>query len=305
MKFTAIILTLSFSASVCAAFPTLPVNIPIDTPINDYLSIATDIIEALNVFSEGYTPEQEYYLGRSCAANILKQYSNNFVTNTQQQEYVNQIGQSLAVFADRTDLFSGYIFIVVESPKKNALAAPGGFIFITTGMIQACENEDQIAGILAHEIAHVVHKDAINSISERNRLISLIKLADKYGGEIGRAKAQQALDKLPSWFVNEIMNISVESIFSTITDEIVKTFEKAYGKEQEKQADLYAVYLMAVTGYNPEELSLVIAKLNEGTDSHYGSHPSPSERISYIDDEISRLPSHPATSPVRTARIVK
>lgn len=292
-------------AQVLNAFPSLPINIPIETPLNDYISIAADIVEALNIFSEGYTPEQEYYLGRSCAANILNKYSNSFTSNTAQQKYINEIGQSLAVFSDRTDLFSGYVFIVVDSPRKNALATPGGFIFITTGMVNACDNEDQIAGILAHEIGHVVHKDAVNSISDKNKLVSMIKLAEKYGGEIGRAKAQQALDKLPGWFVNDIMNISVESIFSTITDEIVKVFDSAYGKEQEKQADLYAVHLMAVAGYNPEELAKAIEKLSEGTDSHYGSHPAPSERISYINDEIAGMPSHPETSQIRTDRIVK
>ncbi|MBN1149609.1 M48 family metalloprotease [candidate division WOR-3 bacterium] len=303
MKFT--VFSLFFISSVLSAFPSFPVDIPVETPLNDYLSIASDIVEAINVFAEGYTPEQEYYLGRSCAANILNNYSNALTGIPEQQKYVSEIGQALAVYSDRTDLFSGYVFIVIDSPKKNAIATPGGFIFITKGMIDACENEDQIAGILAHEIGHVVHKDAVNSISDKNKLISLIKLAEKYGGDIGRAKAQQALDKLPDWFVHEIMDISVESIFSTITDEIVNVFESAYSKEQEKQADIYAVHLMTVAGYNPEELVNIVQKLDNGTDAHYGSHPSPSERVAYIGDEINTLSEWPQTLPLRVERIVK
>ncbi|MGC9365438.1 MAG: M48 family metalloprotease [bacterium] len=307
------LLSTSFFIFICviqlSAWPDVGVDIPVDIPgpVGDYLAIAQDINEALQVFAEGYTPEQEYYLGRTCAANILNQYQNKTTENDQLSMYVNEIGQSLAVMsqADRDDLFSGFIFIVVEGSNKNAIATPGGFIFITTGMIEACENEDQIAAILAHEIGHVIHKDAVNSIDSKQRLISLIKLAEEYGGPAAKQKAQEALDKLPDWFVDEIINTSTDEIFSTIVDGMMGLWENAYNQDQEKAADIYAVHLMTKTGYNPYELINIIGKLNEGVGDHYGAHPSPEERVNYISTEIATLATYPQTLPVRTERVVK
>lgn len=290
----------------CFSFPSIPVDISVDIPIvGDYLKIAQDINNALNVFTEGYTPEQEYYLGRTCAANILYKYDNGLTENDDIQKYINEIGQTLAVMSGRDDLFSGYIFIVIQGNNKNAIATPGGFIFITTAMVEACDNEDQIAGILSHEIAHVVHKDAINSISSKNRLISMIKLAEKYGGPAAKQKAQEALNNLPDWFVVEITNTSMDQIFSSIVDEMVNLWENAYSEDQEKAADIYAVHLMASSGYNPDELVNIIRKLDEGVDGHYGAHPSPNVRISYITEEITTLSVKPETLQERIDRIVR
>lgn len=292
---------------LCNAFPSIggvSIEIP-DNPVSDYLSIAQDIKEAMEVFAEGYTPEQEYFLGRVCAANILYKYNDKFTTNEALQKYINEIGQTLSVLSDREDLFSGYIFIVVEGENKNAIATPGGFIFITTAMIEACDNEDQIAGILAHEIGHVVHKDAVNSIDSKNRLISLIKLAEKYGGPAAKAKAQEALAKLPDWFVVEIEDITMDDIFSSIVEGLVNQWEKSYSKDQEKAADIHAVELMIKTGYNPNELINIINKLDSGTDAHYTSHPSPSERVAYISEEITKYGEIASTLEIRVDRIVE
>lgn len=83
--------------------------------------------------SEEITPEQEYYIGRSVAASILNKYK--IYNNTKLNSYVTSIGTLLAMHSPRPEIFGGYHFTVLDSDEINAFATPGGFIFITRGMI--------------------------------------------------------------------------------------------------------------------------------------------------------------------------
>ena len=79
---------------------------------------------------------------------------------------MNEVGDTVARKSSRPNPFRGYHFAVLDTQELNAFACPGGTIFITRGLIQTCQNEDQLAAVLAHEVGHVVNKDGINSISQ-------------------------------------------------------------------------------------------------------------------------------------------
>ena len=105
------------------------------------------------------TPEQEYYIGRAVAAQVFQTYRP--LDRPAANAYLNLFGQSLAVFSDRPETFGGYHFLLLDSDEINAFAAPGGLILVTRGMVRCCENEDELAAVLAHEICHVEKKHGL------------------------------------------------------------------------------------------------------------------------------------------------
>ena len=110
------------------------------------------------------TPEQEYYIGRAVAAQVFQTYPP--LDRPQANEYLNLLGQSLAIFSDRPETFGGYHFLLLDSDEINAFAAPGGLILVTRGMLRCCENEDELAAVLAHEICHVEQKHGLSAIKQ-------------------------------------------------------------------------------------------------------------------------------------------
>ncbi len=108
--------------------------------------------------AEEITPEQEYYIGRSVAASILQDYP--ALDDRKANAYLNTLGQTLAMASDRPETFGGYHFLLLDTDEINAFAAPGGLILVSRGLVNCCRNEDELASVLAHEIAHVQNLDA-------------------------------------------------------------------------------------------------------------------------------------------------
>jgi predicted Zn-dependent protease len=102
---------------------------------------------------EDFTPEQEYYIGRSVGAVVLSKYP--AYTNAQVNQYLNMLGQTLAAASDKPQIFGGYHFLVLDSDDINAFATPSGLVFVTRGLIRCCPTEDALAAVLSHEIGHV------------------------------------------------------------------------------------------------------------------------------------------------------
>ena len=141
--------------------------------------------EAFGKAFEQITPEQEYYVGRAVGATIIstyKVYDNEVATR-----YVNLIGQTMGMVSDKPETFGGYHFLILDSDEINAFAAPGGLIFLSRGMLRLCKNEDQLAGVLAHEVAHVNLGHAISAISNSRWTQAFTILgaegAKSFGGE--------------------------------------------------------------------------------------------------------------------------
>ncbi|HEO65424.1 MAG TPA: hypothetical protein ENI73_06075 [Spirochaetes bacterium] len=127
------------------------------------------LTQLLKDYDHEFTPKEEYFIGRSVAAFLITEtridlYSED--ENTPLDDYISKVGHTLVKASDRPGTYQGYRFVVAKSKRVNAYAVPSGFIFITTGLIKLCENEDELAGVLAHEISHIVLKHPTKSIEE-------------------------------------------------------------------------------------------------------------------------------------------
>src|SRR4030065_2341274 len=100
---------------------------------------------------------------------------------------MNTLGQAIVYAATRPEIYAGYHFLVVDAEEVNALSAPGGFVFISKGLIRRCKNEEMLASILAHEVGHVCAKHGLQAI-KKARLVDAFKVigteaARRYGSE--------------------------------------------------------------------------------------------------------------------------
>jgi predicted Zn-dependent protease len=216
------------------------------------------------------TEEEEYYIGRAVAANILCQYPLWKKSGT--TRYVNLIGNVLALRSARPEVYGGYHFALLDSPEANAFSAPGGIIFLTRGIAEMADSEDELAAILAHEIHHVVAKDPLKAIkSQRMKALGTFAAGEAIGSS-GKAF--------------EIFQDSVLDISGTL-------LQKGYSRGQEKEADLGAMELLAATGYDPAALLAMLEKVKAVEKKKvkaFSAHPSAKKRIAYVSGSLGNAP---------------
>ena len=230
------------------------------------LSKAKEGVELVAGATHKINEEEEYYIGRAVAASILSQYP--LWKNKPLSQYLNLIGKTLVLKSERPEIFGGYHFALLDSAEANALSAPGGIIFITRGIVEMAENEDELAAILAHEIQHIVSKDPLQAIKSQ-RMKSL-----------GTFAAGEALGSS-----NEVLGIFKESVLD-ITGTLL---QKGYSRGQEKAADLGALDLLAAAGYNPHALLSMLEKcqaIEKKKAKAFSAHPSAAKRIAYVKDSL-------------------
>ena len=217
---------------------------------------------------QDFTPEQEYYLGRTVGAVILNKYRP--YKNEKADKFINVLGQTMAKASDLPETFGGYHFLILDSNEINALAAPGGLIFITRGMLRCCNHEDAVAAVLAHEIGHVSLKHGLQAI-KNSRIVSAFKIT---GIEATKTFGGEELASLTKTF---------ESAISDVTSTLI---DSGYSRSFEREADQAAVTIMKRVGYNPsgltDMLSVMDKKLKPGGMGFAKTHPSPVSRIADI-----------------------
>ena len=237
-------------------------------PVGDYAASAAKGVTAVAHAAEDFNPEQEYYIGRAVGASLLAKYQpyNNAAANT----YVNEVGQSLAMFSDMPQTYGGYHFLIVDSAEINAFAAPGGLIFITRGMLRCCSGENALAAVLAHEIAHVQGKDALRAI-KRARTTEALAII---GGEAVKHAGGAQLSQLTNLFAD-----SIGDIMTTMVN-------NGYSRTLEYQADKTAVAILTRTGYAAAGLPAMLAemqkRLTPGGADFAKTHPNPGDRITEL-----------------------
>lgn len=221
---------------------------------------------------EDITPEQEYYIGRTVGARILQKYRR--YPNERATAYVNLIGQSLARASDLPETFGGYHFMIQDSDEINALAAPGGLVFVTRGMLRCCRSEDAVAAVLAHEIGHVQRRHGLQAIKKSRVTSALTTL----GIEGTKTFGGQELSELTETF---------EQSISDITHSLIN---KGYSRKFESQADKDAVIITKRLGYDPnglvEMLEEMEKQLKPGRIDFVKTHPSPMSRIADISPTL-------------------
>lgn len=246
--------------------------------------------QAIGKAAEEFTPEQEYYLGRSVGAIILSQYK-PYNKNQKLSDYVNNICWSLEVNNLNNRPLHGYHVQILDTQEINAFATTGGHIFVSKGIIDACKNEDQLAAIIAHEMSHIQLKHGTKAI-KTDRWTDVGKEAFSTF-----AKSQTG--------DNELLEGLVSSFSDSISDISATLINSGYSRDTEKQADELALTILQNTGYNPEEMINSLKDLqNSGNYSSGGftaTHPSPEQRIKNLKKPLSKMKSV-ETYPERTAR---
>ncbi len=236
------------------------------------------------------TPEQEYYIGRAVAATVLDSYRP--YDRPEANRYLNLLGQTLAQASDKPETFGGYHFLILDSDEINAFAAPGGFIFVSRGMIRLCRTEDDLAAVLAHEVGHVQNLHGLRAIKS-SRLTSALTILAAEGAKSFGGKELAEL--------TEVFEDSISDITSTMMN-------SGYARSYEREADRAAVTIMKRVGYNPNGLIAMLKQMKKdlkpGGPDFAKTHPDPEDRIRDIEKEIGRY--SPVQSPaVRQERFVR
>lgn len=222
------------------------------------------------------TPRQSYILGRTCAAKVLSQ--NELITSKDVSAYVNTLGNYLALHSQAPQIYNGYHFVVIEGAEPHAISAPGGFVFISTGMLMTVQNEDELAAVLAHEIAHISLNHAEEAIQTANRL-------DIFGGGVLKtlsfatdyATKTVGLDKVK--VLDDLKVLKLLKIFDVVTDIVLNN---GFNQPQEYEADNEALKILKSAGYAPRALASMIQSLPEGA-TFTGLHPGGADRIDAIE----------------------
>ena len=229
------------------------------TPVGRVVSTGESVME----LSKEITPEEEYYIGRAVAAKIVTVYP--LSTNKTLTDYVERVGHAVALASDVPETFGGYHFAVLETDVPNALAAPGGFIFVTTGLLKVLPNEDALAAVLGHEVIHVVDQHGLKSIS-RDRLAAAVAEIAKVAASIN---------------CNELLGQTV-GVFGGVVDDIVGTLlNRGYSQEQEFSADAGGMTTMVRVGYDPRQMDTVLgvmAGMTPADEGWFATHPGTAER---------------------------
>lgn len=229
--------------------------------INKVLDTARNVVKATSDIAE----QEEIDLGRDVAARLLG--AAPLMANDGVQRYVNHVGRWLATQTERPDL--PWQFGVLEAPQLNAFATPGGNVFITRGLLERMRSEAELAGVLAHEIAHVLRKHHLKAIQKGAQTA----LA-------GEALAQ-ALARRDGANREKLIALGSE------------VFTRGLDKGDELEADRLGVAIAARGGYDSYGLPAVLQTLNamnpqdSGLALMFKTHPAPAERL----DELEKLQS--------------
>jgi predicted Zn-dependent protease len=235
------------------------------------------------------TEEEEYYIGRAVSAMILSQYP--AYKNDALTDYINRVGNAVVIHSDRPETYAGYHFLVLDSEEVNALAAPGGFIFITKGLLKRCQDEEMLGCILAHEVGHVSAKHGLRSI-KKSRLIDAFRII---GSEATKRYAPEKLAQLTDIFEDTLGDIAENLI------------ERGYDRKYEYEADKLSVGTSARTGYNANGLVDFLDTMVDDTSTSsdkgwFKTHPSAKDRIGRTEKEISVFKTMPSKNEGRTVR---
>jgi predicted Zn-dependent protease len=230
--------------------------------------------EAFEKVREDITPEQEYYIGRAVGANILTNYK-LYAGNPALTAYLNRICSAIVINSEQPEIYNGYHVNILDSDEINAFATSGGHIFITQGLIACTGSEDALAGVIAHEIAHIQEKHSLKAIKSSRFSQAVLATASAAAVTAGNAGASVGGMNLAE--LTEAFDESVNDVVTTLVN-------NGYSQSQEFDADSKALRLMAGAGYEPSALIDMLRSLEKNQGAHPGgfnkTHPSPAQRIS-------------------------
>lgn len=227
---------------------------------------------------EDIAPEEEYYIGRAVAASVLSNYS--VYEDKTKEKYLNLICRSIAINSENPYCYNGYHVKLLDSDEINAYATSSGIIFITRGLYDAVTTEDELAAVIAHELAHIMLRHSTKAIRSSRWTEVTTAITEPVTSDFMRNTTK---------FIPSSINLAdkLDGMVSDITSELII---KGYSKVQEFEADRKAVQLLADAGYSPEamismlEILVLYQKKSQG--GFFSTHPDPQDRIDNVYDTI-------------------
>jgi predicted Zn-dependent protease len=217
------------------------------------------------------TTQQEVQLGQQYAAEINSQLP--IVQNPQIHSYINQLGEGIARRVDPRGI--DYTFYVVNSDAVNAFAVPGGFIYLNRGLIERASNMSELAGVVAHEIGHVVERHSVDQMQKAQNANLLLNVV--YG---------VLLQRPPSGVEQVGVQLGGSAIFA------------GYSRDAEREADMQAVGYLVASGITPYGMPSFFQKLIEEqkrtpstVEQWFSTHPLTQDRIDLVNEAIRSLPA--------------
>ena len=264
------------TCKVLAGIAGVGLNVAAATGVVDQ-NTANRVNQSIQNAAEEITPEQEYYIGRAVAANLLTNYK-LWNGSPALVSYLNKICGAITVNSPKPDVFNGYHVAILDTQEINAFATSGGHIFVSRGLINAASSEDALAGVIAHEVAHIQLQHSIKAIKNSRITNALL---------VTGAAAAQTAGAASGYDLRELT-----SVFSESVGEIVTTMvNNGYSQTQEFDADTTAMKLMAAAGYNPSGLVAMLrelARIQTGSSGGFNkTHPTPAQRITNAEKTVN------------------
>jgi predicted Zn-dependent protease len=212
-----------------------------------------------------FTPEQDIQIGKQSSSRIGQQVL--LLNDPRVDDYLDALGKKLAGYAPGYKY--PYQYRCVNDENINAFALPGGFIYINRGVIEAADNEAQLAGVMAHETSHVALRHGTNQVSKAEAWQIPFGLLGN-GGGLGGLMAQ-----LGGGF--------------TLNSIVLK-----YSRDDETQADVLGTQILYDAGYDPRALAQFFEKIEAESKGKqpaqfFSDHPNPGNRTGRVDEEVDKL----------------
>ncbi|WP_367914646.1 M48 family metalloprotease [Leadbetterella sp. DM7] len=217
--------------------------------------------------------EEEVALGLQSAPRMAQEYGGLY-PDQQVQNQVSAVGNKLVrVFNEElaargiTNPYKFNFYVLRDGQTVNAFALPGGQVFITVGLLSRLKSEDQLAGVLGHEIGHVIHRHSSEQMAKTEFYQGLAGAATASAGDLGAGQ-------IASYVAN------------------MKLMK--YGRDDELESDEFGVHYMINAGYNPQAMVEVMEILAEASggdmdrDDFNSTHPSPANRVTRIREHIAK-----------------
>ena len=227
-----------------------------------FLLLMVFLLVSVISFSAERDLDKEQKLGKKLSEIIEKKHE--VVKDLNQNSLITEIGNKLAEASEMREM--QFHFRILKEDGPNAFSIPGGYIYVTYDLFDYIQSDDELAGILAHEIAHVIHNHALKQTRDNTKFTLLTILAVLLTGE---------------------PDVGVLGKLTTIT------FLNQYSREYEEEADLTAIDLLIKTGYNPVGFLTFLERLYtremfkpEVNLGIFQTHPATENRINYVKDKL-------------------
>lgn len=229
------------------------------------------------VGSPRVSDEEELAIGRTASGQLLAERP--VLDDPVLQQYVNRVGTWLALHSERAEL--DWHFAVLDSDDINAWAAPGGYVYVTRGMVDLMESEAELAGVLAHEIVHVLDRHHLRAIRKQAGLSGVMKLGmvAYQASQAGEGGAGVDADEM--------------AMMKKVEESAGALYARGLSRGDEMDADRKGMVIAARAGYDPWALVVVLQRIqslkadSSALTTFFRTHPNTGDRIEAMEPVLA------------------